>query len=82
MPQTETAPKPRAKPQLQIAPVRRVFRYNGMNIPDPNPEGSEEEVRRMLVHTYPSIATAKIDGPDLEDGNEVYTFKTHVGTNG
>lgn len=82
MSQTETAPKPRAKAQLQLNHVRRVFRYNGMNIPDPHPEGSVEDVRRMLVHTYPSVATAKIDGPDLEDGNEVFTFKTHVGTNG
>lgn len=67
---------------MTAIPITRQFVYNGVTLPDPNPNAGVEDVRRQLSVTYPGLATAKIDGPEYRDAMEVYTFRTQVGTKG
>ena len=38
--------------------------YNGVRLPDPNPNLSVEEVRNLYATAHPDIATAAIGGPE------------------
>lgn len=62
--------------------IVRVFRYNGITLEDPLPGKPLEAVRRVHGALYAAIATAKIEGPDVQGNQEVYTYHTQVGVNG
>lgn len=62
--------------------LRRVFKYNSVDLPDPGAGLSAEDVRELLSATYPEILNATIEGPEEKDGQLVYTFKRAVGTKG
>lgn len=66
-------------PETATATPRR-FVYNGMDLPDLNPEGKPIEVRDMWAGTYPELANAKIKGPTLEGGVEIYAFERNIGS--
>lgn len=66
-----------------IIKVTRIFRHNGMNMPDPAPGLKPDEVRNLYAASgYPQLLNAKIVGPTYEGENEVYTFEAHVGHKG
>jgi PRTRC genetic system protein C len=67
---------------LTITPVVRVFKYNGANLPDPNPSASVAEVQNILAGTHAEIATAVIDGPVTKGATHVYTIVRSAGTKG
>ena len=48
---------------IKVQALPRIFTYNGVTLPDPNPDFTPEQVREMYVPTYPELATAAIDGP-------------------
>lgn len=60
----------------------RVFKYNSVDLPDPGPDLSAEDVRELYSATYPEILNATIEGPEQSGGQLVYTFKRAVGTKG
>jgi PRTRC genetic system protein C len=64
---------------LKVETLTREFAYNGVKLPDPNPELSVEEVRDMYVATYPELATAAVEGPSPVNGRMQYTFTRAVG---
>jgi hypothetical protein len=45
---------------MKSTPMRREFSFNGLKLPDPNPQMSVEDVRGVLSMQYPEIATAAI----------------------
>jgi PRTRC genetic system protein C len=49
---------------MKSTPMRREFSFNGLKLPDPNPQMSVEDVRGVLSMQYPEIATAAISGPE------------------
>jgi PRTRC genetic system protein C len=60
----------------------REFTYNGINLRDPDPKMSPEQIRDLLTATYPEIATAAIIGPE-DAGNAIrYSFGREIGTKG
>lgn len=67
---------------LKIETLTREFAYNGVKLPDPNPDLSVEEVRDMYVATYPELATAAVEGPSPVAGKMQYTFTRAVGVKG
>jgi PRTRC genetic system protein C len=67
---------------LKVETLTREFAYNGVKLPDPNPELSVEEVRDMYVATYPELATAAVEGPSPVGGKMQYTFTRAVGVKG
>jgi PRTRC genetic system protein C len=65
--------------------AQRRFVYNGMELPDPSPEGaplSTDQVRDAYAGNYPELATARVKGPTMDGGVEVYTFVQNVGVKG
>lgn len=69
-------------PALKTQVLLREFYYNGVRIPDPDPEMTVEQVRDLLTPNFPEIATASISGPE-DTGTELrYTFSRAIGTKG
>jgi PRTRC genetic system protein C len=62
--------------------LSRVFEFNGVRLPDPDPKLTVEEVRSLYSHQYPDIATATITGPETVGDKLVYRFSRAIGTKG
>ena len=67
---------------MKTTPIRRVFKFGGRTLPDPNPKLEPEQVRGVLAATHPEIASAVLQGPSYDKGREEYEFVTAVGTKG
>lgn len=67
---------------IKVQTLPRIFTYNGVTLPDPNPNFTIEQVREMYVLTYPELATAAIEGPAATDRGMEYTFTRAVGAKG
>lgn len=63
---------------------RFTFRKNNINInlADPNPDFSPEEVMNFYSMTYPELTTATVGAAEIEEDSVVYSFTTTVGTKG
>ncbi len=71
-----------ASPGVQVDTITRVFRYNGRDLPDPNPTLSPAQVRDYFSNQMGELTTATIAGPTVEGSTYVYTFAKAVGTKG
>src|ERR1700687_290432 len=49
---------------ISIAKLLREFVYNGVNLADPGPTFTPDEVRDLYSAQYPELTTAAIDGPE------------------
>jgi PRTRC genetic system protein C len=71
---------------LSVTSLERVFKFkNGgaeITLPDPNPAMSPDEVMDFFSNTYPELTTATVHGPEIENDQMVYRFKTTIGTKG
>lgn len=67
---------------LETRPVTRSFRFNKRIFPDPNPKLSPMQVKDVYAMTYPELASAAVEGPELKNGQQVYTLARQVGTKG
>jgi PRTRC genetic system protein C len=67
---------------IKVHALPRIFTYNGVTLPDPNPDFTPEQVREMYVTTYPELATAAITGPAAAARGMEYTFTRAVGAKG
>jgi PRTRC genetic system protein C len=67
---------------VTIERLERLFVFNGVKLPDPNPDFSVEQVRDMYVNTYPELATAAVEGPTPVNGAMQYTFVRAIGAKG
>jgi PRTRC genetic system protein C len=62
--------------------LERSFRYNGLHLPDPNPQLTPEQVRDLYAATYPEITTAVIEAPEAAGETIQYKFTRAIGTKG
>ena len=62
--------------------MARKFKYNGMELADPDPKMTPDKVRDLLSVSYPDLATATVEGPAKEGDDQVFTFKRAVGAKG
>lgn len=67
---------------LTATAATRSFTFNGVDLPDPGPEMSTEDVRDLYSVTYPELTTASIEGPEARGDRLVYTFRRAAGTKG
>ena len=67
---------------MESHPLARVFEFNGVRLPDPDPKLSPEEVRNLYAHQYPDIATAAITGPETVGDKLRYQFTRAIGAKG
>jgi PRTRC genetic system protein C len=67
---------------VRIEKLERLFVFNGLKLPDPNPDFTVEQVRDMYVNTYPELATAAVEGPTPVNGSMQFTFVRAIGAKG
>ncbi len=65
---------------MKTAVMRREFSFQGVKLPDPQPQMSIEDVRGILAMQYPEIATAAISGPEAVGDTLRYTFERAIGS--
>ncbi len=66
---------------IAINEIRRVFRYNGVQLPDV-PGMTPREVRDLYSAQYPELISAEIEAGEVANGAQEYTFRKAVGTKG
>lgn len=62
--------------------MARKFTYNGMDLPDPDPDMKVDQVKELYTATYPELNNASTTGPEEVDGDQVYKFSRAVGAKG
>jgi PRTRC genetic system protein C len=71
---------------LQVKGLEREFRFkqNGqeINLPDPDPGRSPEQVLQFYTYQYPELTTAKITNTEYEGNKIVYEVSTTFGVKG
>lgn len=67
---------------LSVTKMTRVFQFNGIRLPDPNPAMSVDEVKALYAAQYPELATAAVNGPEAAGDKMRYTFERAIGSKG
>ena len=67
---------------MTVTPAVRIFGYSGVDLPDPDPRLSPEEVKAAYTTLYPELATAAINGPEAVGDKLRYEFVRAVGVKG
>lgn len=55
--------------------MKRGFRMGSVELPDPDPRLSPEDVKKAYAVNYSHLETADIEGPTHEGDTLVYTFR-------
>lgn len=66
---------------IAISPIVRTFNYQGIMLPDV-PGLAPREVRDLYSAQYPELISAEIDGGEIVNGRQDYTFRKAVGVKG
>lgn len=68
---------------LEVTNLKRNFSFkkNGkqVDLPDPNPEFSPEEVMKFYAGTHPELTNGVIEGPKVEGDKAHYNLSTKAG---
>lgn len=67
---------------MKIQHLTRQFTYGAIQLQDPGPGMSLEEVKAFYATLYPELTNAEIEGPENVDDKQVYEFRKAVGTKG
>ncbi len=67
---------------LTITKMTRLFQFNGIRLPDPNPNMPVDEVEALYAAQYPELATAVVNGPEAVGDKMRYTFERAIGSKG
>ncbi|PND30195.1 chromosome partitioning protein ParB [Achromobacter pulmonis] len=66
---------------IEVSPIVRTFTYQGIMLPDV-PGLAPGEVRNLYSAQYPELISAEIDGGEVVNGRQDYTFRKAVGVKG
>ena len=61
--------------------MARIFVYDGREFPDPDPNLSVDEVKRMMTDFFPELQNAEVKEAK-RDEDTLYEFVRRVGTKG
>lgn len=67
---------------IQVTVLPRRFQYNQIELTDPNPAWTPNQVLVFYANTYPELNNSRVEGPEISNQTSVYSFKTSVGTKG
>jgi PRTRC genetic system protein C len=67
---------------LTITKMTRLFQFQGIRLPDPNPNMPVDEVKALYAAQYPELATAVVNGPEAVGDKMRYTFERAIGSKG
>lgn len=62
--------------------VRRVFKFDGQEYNDPNPQFSISRVQAFLANIKPAIANAKVVKDYVENNKNIIELSKNAGTHG
>jgi PRTRC genetic system protein C len=66
---------------IEVNPIKRVFRYNGIELPDV-PGLAPREIRDLYSAQYPELVSAEIEAGEIHNGQQEITFRKAVGVKG
>lgn len=68
---------------MEVVNLERVFTYQkdkkDVNLPDPNPEMSSDEVMKFYSSKHPELTNAIIEGPTVVGDKATYKMTTKAG---
>lgn len=71
---------------LEVTNLKRKFSFKkdgkAIDLPDPNPDFTVDEVMQFYSTQHPELTTSTVTGPKIDGENQVFEFKTTVGTKG
>lgn len=67
---------------VTVTELTRKIVYEGRELADVNPAADVHDVVKMHAVTIPELATAVVEGPEIKEGERVYTVKKRLGTKG
>jgi PRTRC genetic system protein C len=67
---------------ISIAKLIRAFTYNGMQLADPGPAFSPDQVRDLYSAQYPELTTATVEAPEYAGEVATYKFVRAAGAKG
>lgn len=67
---------------LKIRRLKRVFRYSGTELPDPDPSAKPDKCLELLSSSYPALNNALTEAPSIEGDREIHVVKVATGTKG
>lgn len=67
---------------MQVVSLTRKFTYNSIELADPNPVLTPEQVKEIYQPDYPELLNSLIEGPVTKNGVAVYRFTRAVGAKG
>ena len=66
---------------IDTSEIQRVFKYNGITLPDPNPSMSVDAVKTVFAAQYPELAAAE-SSAEFKGNQQIITFQKVVGHKG
>ena len=60
---------------VEVKELERKFKFNGKELPDPDPKMKPEEVMAMYARQYPSLTNGEIAGPFYEGTKEQWKLQ-------
>lgn len=67
---------------MEIQNLTRKFKYNGIDLQDPNVGMSADEVRELYAMQFPELNNAVVEGPVTTGTEQTFTFVRAVGSKG
>lgn len=67
---------------MQVVEITRNFKYNSVDLPDPNPSLGPDDVRQFYASQYPELLNAVVEGPTTKAGVATYSFARAAGAKG
>jgi PRTRC genetic system protein C len=67
---------------MKVVDITRKFKYNSVDLHDPNPSLSADDVRQFYATQYPELLNAVVEGPVTKAGVATYTFTRAAGAKG
>lgn len=65
-----------------VTEVKRVFKYNSLELKDPDVNMTPEEAMAFYSSVYPELTQGVVEGPEVKDEVMEFTFRKAVGTKG
>lgn len=66
----------------EVSVAKRSFKYNSMDLADPDINMTPDEVRVFYSGVYPELTQSVIEGPEYKGDTIEYIFRKSVGTKG
>jgi PRTRC genetic system protein C len=67
---------------ISANPIKRVFAYNGMQLPEVDAALSTEEVRDVYSAQFAELTTAEVTDEGIANGVHTFSFRRKVGEKG